>query len=252
MTVSTIKGSQIRLGAITAAHLAADAVYIANAFNYVSGIAGGATGSATDLALQSADGKRAGSYYKVTTAGYFKVSAPVVEPLDPDLQAEFYVNNNDGLVWNTGGTVDIIDNSNSTLTGTDHLIGVSGSTNLGYTVTIHSDFTTKVSNLESAVGTIGSLATTATDLVAAINEVHGELVAAAPVFVHETPAGDIDGANKAYLITDTSIAGTVQVYLNGVLQELTADYAFATKTITFVDAPVVDDKVSTIYYKLAA
>lgn len=96
------------------------------AFNYVGTVAGGATaGAAFDLATLPDGGKDAGDYYKVTTAGYLKIGAA----------AAFYVNVNDGIIWNKTGGVDIIDNSNSqVLAGAN--IKVTGSADTGFTVAL--------------------------------------------------------------------------------------------------------------------
>jgi len=96
------------------------------AFNYVGTVAGGEnTGAAYDLNTLPDGGRDAGDYYKVATAGYFKVGAG----------APFYVNVNDGLVWNKTGSVDVIDNTNANvLAGTN--IAVTGSADTGFTVAL--------------------------------------------------------------------------------------------------------------------
>ena len=97
------------------------------AFNYVGVVTGGAdAASATDLALLPTGGKDAGDYYKVTTAGFFKVGEAGVA---------FYVNTNDGLIFNTTGGVDVIDNSNSQVQAGAN-ISVTGNTDTGYTVAL--------------------------------------------------------------------------------------------------------------------
>jgi hypothetical protein len=97
------------------------------AFNYVGVLTGGATAAAAyDLTSLPADGKDAGDYYKVTTAGYFTLT---------DAAGAFYVNINDGLIFNTLRGVDIIDNTNANvLAGTN--IAVTGSADTGYSVAL--------------------------------------------------------------------------------------------------------------------
>lgn len=267
---------------------------IANAFNYVGTLVGGAVETPTDLALL-AGGKNSGDYYKVTTAGYFKVSAPVVEPLDPDIQTAFYANANDGLVWNLSGKLDIIDNTNSTVAGTSNFITVTGASNTGYTVDVASAFKTRVTTIETEatagqtatgleangtlaaysgtsylnaaasikaatilldtraktnadnVGVIANLATTATNLVAAINEVRSS--GPSVTFVREKPVGSIDGTNADFTLAHAPVAATLQVFLNGVLQELTDDYTLASSVISMLSAPFVADKVTAVYFK---
>jgi len=113
---------------------------LGSAFNYVATVSGGAdVGSAVNLG--SLTEKDPGDYYKVATAGYFKV----------DSGSAFYANANDGLVWNLVGGVDKIDNTDSSVTGTADYIAVSGSTDTGFTVDVDEAFKTRVSTLESGL-----------------------------------------------------------------------------------------------------
>ena len=106
---------------------------LGNAFEYQGVLAGGEEGSATDLEASIVAGKReVGDYYKVTTAGYFKFGA------EGD---EFYFNLNDGLVFNTQGGFDKVDNTNSEVKGTVGQIAVSGSADTGFAVSIDGAYT---------------------------------------------------------------------------------------------------------------
>ena len=97
------------------------------AFNYVGTVDGGADAeNAYDLNTLAAGGKDAGDYYKVTTKGWFKIGAE---------GEAFYANKNDGLIWNTAGKVDVIDNSNSMVLSGQN-IEVTGSTDTGFTVAL--------------------------------------------------------------------------------------------------------------------
>jgi predicted nucleic acid-binding Zn-ribbon protein len=110
---------------------------LGNAFEYVGAVEGGATeGAAFDLATLSK--KEAGDYYKVTTAGYFKLAA-----------ATFYANVGDGVVFNTLGEVDKIDNTDSNVAGTASFITVTGSADTGFVVDIDSAFKARVATLET-------------------------------------------------------------------------------------------------------
>lgn len=114
---------------------------IGNAFEYVGTVAGGAgTGSAYDLDLLAT--KDAGSYYKVATPGYFKIGSG---------GTPFYAKLNDGLVWNLSSGVDVIDNTNSEVSGTTNQISVTGTSDSGFVVAIDSAFVTRVSNLETSI-----------------------------------------------------------------------------------------------------
>lgn len=147
---------------------------LGNAFNYVGSVEGGAdTANAFDVSTLTQ--KDAGDYYKVTIAGYFKVGAA---------GTPFRANVNDGLVFNLDGGVDIIDNTNSSVSGTANEIAVTGSTDTGFVVALDSAFKTRVSTLETAsadhetritanetkIGTT-PLTTTAQTLTGAIEEV---------------------------------------------------------------------------------
>ena len=125
---------------LTADNIAA----IGNAFNYVTGVTGGGTsGTAFDLAtLGSQD---PGDYYKVTTSGYFKVGSG---------GTPFVANINDGLVKNTTGSWDIIDNTNSTVSGTSGRIVVTGTADTGFTINLDTSYVGQ--NSITTVGTITS------------------------------------------------------------------------------------------------
>ena len=223
-------------------------------------MSGGASGSGFDLAGLTE--KDAGDTYTVTSAGYFKVGAG----------AEFQANVGDNIVFDTSGDVFKIDNTNSTVAGTADFIAVSGSADTGYTVDVATAFKDRVSNAESAIGTVGNLNTTATDLTAAVNEHEtdigdvstltttatnlaaaiNELNAAsiASAYVRETPAGTLNGSNTVFTLANTPIAATVQVFLNGVLQEPAGeDYTLSGTSVTFIDPPAATDRLRAIYFQ---
>jgi len=52
----------------------------------------------------------------------------------------------------------------------------------------------------------------------------------------ETPTGTIDGANKVFTVTATSLSA---LFLNGIFQEKDVLYTFSGTTITYVTAPRV-------------
>lgn len=67
--------------------------------------------------------------------------------------------------------------------------------------------------------------------------------------VSETPSGTINGSNTAFTIANTPIAGTVQVFLNGLLQTVSNDYTISGTTITYTTAPVAWDILRATYIK---
>lgn len=106
----------------------------------------------------------------------------------------------------------------------------------------------RVQTTEGNVGTLASLTTTEkTSLVGAVNELAAK--SAGVSFVRETPAGAVDGTNAEFTVSQTAYAGTLQVYLNGMLQELTDDYTLTGQVITLTTAPLPGDKVRVIYFK---
>jgi hypothetical protein len=189
---------------------------LTNAFNYIGTVAGGIDiANAYDLSQLTQ--KDAGDYYKVTTSGYFKIGAG----------AEFYAKLNDGLIWNLSSGIDIIDNTNSTVAGTADYISVSGSTDNGFTVDIASTFKTRMTTAESNI----------------TNFISNH-------YKNETPTGTVNGVNTDFVLSATPATGTLQVFVNGVMQTVTDDYSLATAAITFVSGaiPQTGDKVRAIYF----
>jgi flagellar hook protein FlgE len=71
-------------------------------------------------------------------------------------------------------------------------------------------------------------------------------------FVHnEVPSGTVDGANAAFTLANTPTVGSVQVFLNGLLQKpgVGKDYTVSAATITFVAAPLTGDLILAHYMK---
>lgn len=144
---------------------------IGNAFNYVGTVSGGATsGAAFDMSTLTE--KDTGDYYKVTTAGWFKPTAA---------GTAFHANTNDGLVFNLSSGVDLIDNTQGSVSGTTDEIVVTGSVDTGFTVSLATavltritDAETAITDLETAVGDLAQLDTLdKSSLVNAINEAAG-------------------------------------------------------------------------------
>lgn len=229
MAITKIALRQLSDDVASKAYVNSQVSALGNAFNYVGTVAGGANaGAALDLALQTQ--KDAGDYYKVSTAGYFKVGEGTA----------FYANQNDGIVWNLSSGVDVIDNTNSTVAGTTDYVSVSGSADTGYTVDIASAFKTRMSTAET---NISNAQTAISNAQTAITNLQGQ-----SSYRRETPSGTINGTNAEFTLANTPIAATVQVYLNGLLQEATDDYTLSGTTVTFVSAPLAGDKIRAIYY----
>ena len=117
---------------------------LGNAFNYVGTLTGGVDEfNAFDLDSLPADGKDPGDYYKVTTGGWFELGSTVE-----------YFNVGDGLVFNTLGGFDKIDNTNSEVQGTTNFVNVTGSVDTGFVVDIDSAFKTRMSTAETDIGNL--------------------------------------------------------------------------------------------------
>jgi hypothetical protein len=207
---------------------------LANAFKYIGTVAGGAdAGSAFDMTTTSS--QAVGSYYKVATAGYFKVGAE---------GTPFLANLNDGLVFNTAAGVDIVDNTNSTVAGTTGEITVSGSTDTGYTVALDAAFKSRVSTLESgladeisraeaAEGDLTALTTSVkTSLVAAINSevsraTTAEGVNAAAISAETTRATAAEGTNATAISNEVTRATGVEGSLSSLTTTAKTDLVSA-------------------------
>lgn len=68
---------------------------------------------------------------------------------------------------------------------------------------------------------------------------------------HEIPSGLINSLNTTYTLANTPVAGTVQVFLNGLLQApgVGLDYTISGTTITFVKAPRTNSDLYVHYIK---
>jgi len=66
-----------------------------------------------------------------------------------------------------------------------------------------------------------------------------EAVLESDFIFHEIPTGNIDSLNTSYTLANTPVTGTVQVFLNGLLQAPGSglDYTISGSTITFAKAP---------------
>lgn len=113
---------------------------LGNAFAYV-GVLEGGVDAETPTDLSVLEKKIAGSYYKVSVSGWFQLGT----------DAAFYVNAKDGLIFNTTGGIDIVDNTNSQVQGVTNFVTVTGNTDTGYTVDIAENFKTRLTTAESGI-----------------------------------------------------------------------------------------------------
>lgn len=66
---------------------------------------------------------------------------------------------------------------------------------------------------------------------------------------NEIPTGTIDGSNTTFTIANTPTAGTIQLFLNGLLQRPTTDYTISGTTITMINIPGTGDFMLVHYLK---
>jgi hypothetical protein len=73
----------------------------------------------------------------------------------------------------------------------------------------------------------------------------------ANIVTRETPGGTINGTNTAFTLAVAPVAGTEQLFLNGILQEPGAgnDYTISGVNITMLAAPVTGDRLKVNYLK---
>jgi hypothetical protein len=67
--------------------------------------------------------------------------------------------------------------------------------------------------------------------------------------IRETPTGTINGSNATFTLANTPVAGTDEVFLNGILQEAGAgnDYVLTGTSLVFNTAPLSGDRVKVNY-----
>lgn len=171
---------------------------LGNVFEYVGTVNGGAD-AANALDMETLAQKATGDYYKVATAGYFKVGAA---------GTPFYANLNDGLVFNAAAGVDKIDNTDSAVAGTTDYISVTGSTDTGFVVDVDTAFKARVSTLESGLAT--ELVTRAAADTALDTRV-------------TTVEGQVNGKIGDLTTLTTSEKGTIVGSINSLKSDLTSE-----------------------------
>ena len=76
-------------------------------------------------------------------------------------------------------------------------------------------------------------------------------VGAGDIIANEIPSGDVDSHNTEYSILYDPIVGTVEVYLNGLLQTpgSAGDYTISGKDISFIKPPRTNSEILVSYAK---
>jgi hypothetical protein len=117
----------------------------------------------------------------------------------------------------------------------------------GFSGTVATATTTPAITMQTTV--TGLLKGSGNALVAAVAGT--DFMAPGNFVVRETPTGSINSSNVTFTLANTPVAGTEQVFLNGILQEPGAgnDYTIAGATITYLTAPATGDRLKVCYYK---
>ena len=110
---------------------------LGNAFEYVGTQEAGLS-EETAFDLSTLEKKHAGAYYMVSRAGFVKLGAKVVQ-----------VNELDGVLFNSTGSFDKIDNTDVGVAGTSGFVAVAGSKDTGFVVDLDAAFKGRVSTVEA-------------------------------------------------------------------------------------------------------
>jgi hypothetical protein len=236
-------GTQIRSGSITADRLAAgtldkNAVGLGNVDN--TSDANKPISTATQTAL---DGKQ-----NTSTYGYATLDAGGKVPVSqlPSAIMEYQG------VWNASTNTPTLANGTGN-TGDVYRVSVSGNAlSLSFEVgdyIIYNGSVWEKSDTTDAVASVagrtGVITLTTTDLSDFGTAVTGKFV------TRETPTGAVNGTNTSFVLANTPVAGSEQVFLNGILQEpgVGNDYTISGSAITYLSAPVSGDKIRVSYVK---
>lgn len=173
----------------------------------------------------------------------------------------------------TGTTLDVIGTTNRIVVAADSIdigtdvVTLTGAQTLTNKSITGAQISSAVANATLAVEATAALGikttTTTVSTSASVAPTSGQILiatsgtaatwqspAGAPTFRdRETPSGLVNGANTAYTLAFTPVAGSEHIYLNGILQEPGAgnDYTISGSAITYLAAPVTGDKVRASY-----
>lgn len=182
-TANTVVYAPLKIGAPSASTDAATKNYVDTAisglgapFDYVGTVSGDVQATPTDLSLLAKTDT--GSYYKVAADGYFTFSG-----------VAFFAKAGDGLVFNSAGGVDRLDNVDAAVSGTADYIAVTGSADTGFTVDLDAAFKSRVSNVEVNLSTLSNTS------ASAISSINGNIATVANAVANAQAEVDaIEGA----------------------------------------------------------
>jgi hypothetical protein len=157
-------------------------------------------------------------------------------------------------VTNIGSAAGTWDAAYTAAGGSGSVTTVSVVTANGFQGSVANASTTPAITLQTSLGAGIIRSNGSNALALASNTAGADYVNASNFVTRETPGGTINGSNTAFTLAFTPIAGTEQIFLNGLLQEPGAgnDYTISGLNITFLTAPVgggTPDKIRASYMK---
>lgn len=175
-----------------------------------------------------------------TLAGYGITDA---QALDADLTAIAALAGTSGFLKKTAANAWALDTA--TYLTANQAITVSGDATGSGTTSI----VLTLANSGVTAGTYNSVTVNAKGLVTAATNV--AVLTAANIVTRETPSGAVNGTNTAFTLASTPIAGTEEVFINGLLMEPGAgnDYTISGATITTLFVLQAGDKIRVSYFK---
>lgn len=185
------------------------------AFSYVGEITAGAdVASAFDLSSLAA--QDTGSYYKVVASGYVTL---------PGVREDVYVNAKDGILFNSTGSFDVVDNSNSEVQGTEDFVTVTGSTDTGFIVDIAEGFKLRVVALETKVALLEA---NVGELLTGLNGQRSTFKSGAAALSHTVA----HGLDSEFVSVTVWVEGEDQIYRNDIVAVEETDNNTLTVSLT--------------------
>lgn len=85
--------------------------------------------------------------------------------------------------------------------------------------------------------------------LAGINSALAARLISANIVKRETPGGAINGSNTAFTVANPLVAGSEELFRNGILQDITTSYTISGQNITMIVAPETGDSLKINYIK---